>query len=166
MSSERLSRDAFARHKDLFCASLQVFWLLQTVNAHVAPAAAVGASPPIRPTAKANGHVFATCGPILWALKSLLQDWRHHLSSMGRQSYSRDIAPFWRGGAIPIGGLLQTALSANRFWSARWTNKSQELLVMVAANLLKWRAISRSIQQSIDKLQNCRPTDDAASIRR
>jgi len=41
MSSERLSWDALTRHTVLFSASLQVFWPIQTLNADVAPAAAV-----------------------------------------------------------------------------------------------------------------------------
>jgi len=41
MSSERLSWDALTRQMVLFSASLQVFWPIQTLNADVAPAAAV-----------------------------------------------------------------------------------------------------------------------------
>ena len=41
MSSERLSWDSLTRHTVLFSASLQVFWPIQTLNADVAPAAAV-----------------------------------------------------------------------------------------------------------------------------
>jgi len=41
MSSERLSWDALTRHKVLFSASLQVLWLIRTLNADVDPAAAV-----------------------------------------------------------------------------------------------------------------------------